>query len=155
MEKETKKTPRAQQTRSESERPKVWVNSSALDAPKCPAGYRQRWIRFETMGHDDTKNIMAKLRQGWELVRGTDLPSDWELPTADEHSRHAGIVYNDGLLLAKIPNETIKERHDYYEGISRDAVGALDNTMFNETRKDGRYVKYNPQRDSRVSFGKK
>ena len=33
MEKQTK-TPRAQQTRSESERPKVWVNSSHLDAPK-------------------------------------------------------------------------------------------------------------------------
>jgi hypothetical protein len=59
--------------------------------------------------------------------------------------RHAGIVYNEGLLLAKIPNETVEERRDYYQGKSKDAVDALDNTMFNETRRDGRYVKYDPK----------
>ena len=104
------------------------------------------------LGKEDRANVSRRLREGWELVRGTDLPSDWELPAADEH---AGIVYNEGLLLAKIPNETVEERHDYYEGVSRDAVGALDNTMFNEASKDSRHVKYSPQRDSKVSFGKK
>jgi hypothetical protein len=54
-----------------------------------------------------------------------------------------------------MPDETIKERHDYYEGKNQDAVSALDNTMFSESRKDGRYVKYDPQRDTQVSFGKK
>ena len=62
---------------------------------------------------------------------------------------------NEGLLLAKIPDETIQERHDYYQGKSHDAVSALDNSVFNQSQKDSRYVKYDPKRDSRVSFGKK
>ena len=146
---------RDSETHDKETRRKPWRPVRRLETPPAPPGYTYRWIRESMLGKEDRANVSRRLREGWELVRGTDLPSDWELPTADEHSRHAGIVYNDGLLLAKIPNETIKERHDYYEGVSRDAVGALDNTMFNETRKDGRYVKYNPQRDSRVSFGKK
>ena len=64
MEKQDKKTPRAQQTRATSERPKVWVNSSHLDAPKCPNGFRQRWIRYETMGQDDTKKHHGQVKTG-------------------------------------------------------------------------------------------
>jgi hypothetical protein len=40
-----KKTSRANQTRSKSERPKVWVPPSSLDAPPAPKGFRHRWIR--------------------------------------------------------------------------------------------------------------
>ena len=46
MEKD-KKTSRANQTRSKSERPKVWVPPSSLDAPPAPDGFRYRWIRAE------------------------------------------------------------------------------------------------------------
>ena len=47
MEKENK-TSRASQTRSKSERPKVWVPPSSLDAPPAPDGFRYRWIRAES-----------------------------------------------------------------------------------------------------------
>ncbi len=136
-------------------RRKPWRPVRRLETPPAPPGYTYRWIRESMLGQEDRANVSRRLREGWELVRGTDLPSEWELPTADDQSRHAGIVYNEGLLLAKIPNETVKERREYYQGKSRDAVDALDNSMFSETRRDGKYVKYDPQRDSRVSFGKK
>ena len=136
-------------------RRKPWRPVRRLETPPAPPGYTYRWIRESMLGQEDRANVSRRLREGWELVRGTDLPSDWELPTADDQSRHAGIVYNEGLLLAKIPNETVEERRDYYQGKSKDAVDALDNSMFNESRRDGKYVKYDPQRDSRVSFGKK
>lgn len=136
-------------------RRKPWRPVRRLETPPAPPGYTYRWIRESMLGQEDRANVSRRLREGWELVRGTDLPSDWELPTADDQSRHAGIVYNEGLLLAKIPTETVDERRDYYEGKSRDAVDALDNSMFNDSRRDGKYVKYDPQRDSRVSFGKK
>jgi hypothetical protein len=136
-------------------RRKPWRPVRRLETPPAPPGYTYRWIRESMLGQEDRANVSRRLREGFELVRGTDLPSEWELPTADDQSRHAGIVYNEGLLLAKIPNETVKERREYYQGKSRDAVDALDNSMFSETRKDGKYVKYDPQRDSRVSFGKK
>ena len=38
MKKEDTKQPRASQTRSKSERPKVWVPPSSLDAPPAPKG---------------------------------------------------------------------------------------------------------------------
>ena len=62
------KTSRASETRVKVERPKVWTPPSSLDAPPAPDGYRHRWIRAESMGFDDTKNMSGKLRSGWELV---------------------------------------------------------------------------------------
>jgi len=136
-------------------RRKPWRPVRKLETPPAPPGYTYRWIRESMLGQEDRANVSRRLREGWELVRGTDLPSDWQLPTADDNSRHAGIVYNEGLLLAKIPDETIQERHDYYQGKSQDAVAALDNSVFNQSRKDSSYVKYDPQRGSSVTFGKK
>ena len=49
MEKD-KNTSRASQTRAKSERPKVWVPPSSLDAPPAPDGFRYRWIRAESVG---------------------------------------------------------------------------------------------------------
>ena len=72
-----------------------------------------------------------------------------------DSGRHAGVIYNEGLLLAKIPDETIEERNSYYNDKNQAARDALDNTMFNETRGDSRYVKYDPQRDSSVTFGRR
>ena len=146
---------RDSETHDKITRRKPWRPVRKLETPPAPPGFTYRWIRESMLGQEDRANVSRRLREGWELVRGTDLPSDWELPTADDHSRHAGIVYNEGLLLAKIPNETIEERREYYQGKSHDAVSALDNTVFNQSRKDSAYVKYDPQRDTQVSFGKK
>ena len=60
------KTPRSAQTRVTEERRKPWKPPSQLDAPPCPDGYKQRWLRHRVNGADDTKNINAKLREGWE-----------------------------------------------------------------------------------------
>jgi hypothetical protein len=105
------------------------------------------------LGQEDRANVSRRIREGWELVRGTDLPPEFALPTMD-NGRHEGVVYNEGLLLAKIPEEMVEQRTAYYADQSQTAVDALDNTMFNETRQDSRYVKYDPQRSSRVTFGK-
>lgn len=105
------------------------------------------------MGVEDRSNVSRRVREGWELVRGTELPPEWDLPTMD-NGRNEGVVYNEGLLLAKIPNETVEERTAYYAGKTSEATDALDNTMFNEAGRDSRYVRYEPKRESRVTFGK-
>jgi hypothetical protein len=107
------------------------------------------------LGQQDVANVSRRLREGWELVRGTDLPTEFALPVADDNSRHAGLVYSEGLLLAKIPIETKNERNAYYEEQTARKKDALDNNMFNESKKDGRYVKYDSDRRSNVTFGKK
>ena len=83
MEKD-KKTSRANQTRSKSERPKVWVPPSSLDAPPAPDGFRYRWIRAESVGFQDTKNIASRIREGYELVRAEEVENASDYPVLDE-----------------------------------------------------------------------
>ena len=147
MEKQTK-TPRAQQTRSTSDRPQGWVNSSHLDAPKCPNGYRQRWIRFETMGQDDTKNITAKLRQGWELVRADAYPDD-NFP-AIETGRYKGNIGVGGLVLARIPEELAKQRDAHFNKLTRDKQEAVDNEPLKDQHPS---MPMSTQRRTTYSFG--
>ena len=77
MKNEDIKTSRASQTRAKTTATKTWTPPSSLDAPEPPAGYRHRWIRAETMGFNDTKNVAASLREGYELVRAEDYPDQW------------------------------------------------------------------------------
>ena len=105
------------------------------------------------LGQEDRSNMSRRIREGWELVKGTDLPEEWQLPTM-EGGRHSGVVYNEGLILAKIPQETVDERNAHYEQVNQSAKDALDNTMFSESSKDSRYVKYDPQRSTQVTFGR-
>ena len=65
---EVKKDPRASETREATKRPVEWTPPSSLDAPPAPDGFRHRWIRAESLGFDDTKNIAGKLRSGYVLV---------------------------------------------------------------------------------------
>ena len=82
---------------------------SMLDAPPAPDGFKHRWIRAETRGFDDTKNISAKMREGWELVRKDEYP-DFESPVV-ESGKYQGVFGVGGLLLARIPVETVAERN--------------------------------------------
>jgi len=130
-----------------------WRPVRKLETPPAPPGYIYRWIRESMMGNEDRANVSRRIREGWELVRGTDLPPEWQLPTMD-NGRQNGVVYNEGLLLAKIPEETVQERNEYYNQKTETAKDALDNTVFNEAAADSRYVRYEPSRSSRVTFGK-
>ena len=99
MKKEDTKQPRASQTRSKSDRPKVWVPPSSLDAPPAPEGFRYRWIRAESLGFQDTKNITGRLREGYELVRAEEIENASDYPVVDE-GRYKGVIGVGGLLLA-------------------------------------------------------
>ena len=147
MEKDTK-TSRASQTRSKTERPKVWTPPSSLDAPKAPDGYRHRWIRVETMGFDDTKNVQGKLRTGWVLVRADQYPGS-EYPTITE-GKYKGMIGVGGLVLARIPEEIAKSRDEYFRNMTRDANEALEHDLKREQHKS---MPISQDRQSRVQFG--
>ena len=110
MENEKIKTSRASAARVKQEKPKVWTPPSSLDAPPAPDGYRHRWIRAESMGQDDTKNMSGKIRSGWELVRADEYP-DSTYPTMAD-GKYAGVIGVGGLLLARIPEELATSRAD-------------------------------------------
>ena len=149
MEKDKKiKTSRASQSRVKEERPKVWTPPSSLDAPPAPDGYRHRWIRAESMGQDDTRNMSGKIRSGWDLVRSDEYP-DTDYPTVSE-GRYAGVIGVGGLVLARIPEELAKQREAYYNQMTQDRNDALENDVLKEQHPS---MPINQDRQTRVTFG--
>ena len=149
MEKTKKtKTSRVSQTRVKEERPKVWTPPSSLDAPPAPDGYRHRWIRAESMGQDDSRNMSGKIRSGWDLVRSDEYP-DEDYPTVAE-GKHAGVIGVGGLLLARIPEELAKQREAYYQQMNADRNEALENDLMKEQHPS---MPINQDRQTRVTFG--
>ena len=144
-----KNTSRANQTRSKSERPKVWVPPSSLDAPPVPDGFRYRWIRAEVIGFQDTKNITGRIREGYELVRAEEVENASDYPVLDE-GKYKGVIGVGGLLLAKVPEEIAKQRQDYMASRHKDRSEAVANDLLKE--QDSR-MPINVDRQSRVTFG--
>ena len=148
MIKDDKKTSRASQTRSKTERPKVWTPPSSLDAPPAPKGFRHRWIRVESIGFQDTKNISARLREGYELVRADEYP-DTDYPVVDS-GKYAGVIGVGGLLLARIPEELAKQRTDYFQKLAKGQDEAVEHDLMKEQHKS---MPIDVNRQSRVTFG--
>ena len=149
MEKDNTKTSRANQTRTKSERPKVWVPPSSLDAPPAPDGFRYRWIRAEVIGFQDTKNITGRIREGYELVRAEEVENASDYPVLEE-GKYKGVIGVGGLLLAKVPEENAKQRQDYMTNRLQARSDAVDNDLMKE--QDQR-MPINVDRQSRVTFG--
>ena len=148
MEKD-KKTSRANDTRSKSERPKVWVPPSSLDAPPAPDGFRYRWIRAGSVGFQDTKNIASRMREGYELVRAEEVENASDYPVLDE-GRYKGVIGVGGLLLAKVPIEIAKQRQEYMTRRHAERSEAVNNDLMRESDKR---MPINVDRQSRVTFG--
>jgi len=144
----TVKTSRVSQTRVKQERPKVWAPPSSLDAPPAPDGYRHRWIRAESMGQDDTRNMSGKIRSGWDLVRGDEYP-EHDYPTVND-GKYAGVIGVGGLVLARIPEELAKQREAYYNQMNADRNEALENDLMKEQHPS---MPINQERQTRVTFG--
>jgi len=148
MKKDEKQASRASQTRSKTERPKVWTPPSSLDAPPAPKGFRHRWIRAESLGFDDTKNISGRLREGFVLVRADEYP-DSQYPVITD-GKYAGVIGVGGLLLARISEEIAKQRAAYIDNLSRGQDEAVEHDLMREQHKS---MPINVDRQSRVTFG--
>ena len=148
MDKNENKTSRASETRVKNDRPKVWTPPSSLDAPPAPDGFRHRWIRAESAGFDDTKNISGKLRSGWEFVRSDEYP-DSNYPAVKD-GKYAGVIGVGGLLLARIPEEIAKSREEYFEKRTQDREEAIANDPFKEQHPS---MPISKDRQTRVTFG--
>ncbi len=148
MKKEDNKTSRASQTRSKTERPKVWTPPSSLDAPPAPDGFRHRWIRAESLGFQDSKNISGRLRSGYELVRADEY-KDSDYPVVQD-GKYKGIIGVGGLVLARVPEEIAKQRTDYYATQHKGQNEAVENDLMREEHKS---MPIDVDRQTRVTFG--
>jgi len=141
---------RASETREGSARRRSWAPPSRLDAPPAPPGFKHRWIRAEAGGIEDRINVAARLREGYELVRSDEHP-DFASPTMED-GRHAGVISVGGLLLARIPEETVEERNAYYNSRSQEIQQSVDNELMKSNSHDSMRIQ-RPERRSRTSFG--
>tara|TARA_R100000935_G_C2832609_1_gene166046 strand:- start:1580 stop:2053 length:474 start_codon:yes stop_codon:yes gene_type:complete len=147
----TDRTSRSAETRDKTTRRKPWQPPSMLDAPDAPAGYKHRWVRAEVRGHDDRANMSKRIREGFEPVRAEDHP-DFDAPTIDD-GRHAGVIGVGGLILAKIPDETVNERNAYFNGKTADQLYGVDNDLLRDSDPRMPLRKSDIRRDSKVEFG--
>ena len=146
----TDRAPRSADSRAKEARPKPWRPPSLLDAPTPPPGFVYRWLRESMVGQDDKANMSKRIREGWEPVRSEDHP-EFEAPTIDE-GRHAGVIGVGGLLLAKMPVETVEQRRAFYNQMATQQMEAVDSNLMRES--DNRMPLSNPERRTQVTFGK-
>ena len=133
-------------------RNKPWTPPSSLDAPPAPDGFVHRWIRTESMGYQDTANVSKKMREGWEFVRAEEIKNklgDHSYPVI-QRGQYQGLIGVGGLVLARIPEEIVEQRKQYFQNITADQVKAVDQDILREQRPE---MPVNINRQSRVTFG--
>ena len=133
-------------------RNKPWTPPSSLDAPPAPTGFKHRWIRTEFMGQEDTGNVSKKLTEGWEFVRAEEIKNelgDHDYPVI-QSGQYQGLIGVGGLVLARIPQEIVESRKQYFQQVTADQVKAVDQDILREQRPE---MPINVNRQSRVTFG--
>ena len=143
-----KKTSRAAETRTKTERPKEYKPPSSLDAPPAPDGFRHRWIRAESLGFNDQKNIHGRLRSGYELVRADEY-KDSDFPVILD-GKYAGVIGVGGLLLARIPEELAKARIDYQRKLTEGQDESVETDLL---RDQDKRMPIKIDRNSKQTFG--
>jgi hypothetical protein len=139
---------RASQTREKEARKKVWTPPSSLDAPPAHNGFRHRWVRIESMGFQDTKNVSGRLRSGYEMVRADEYP-DSDYPVIGE-GKYAGVIGVGGLVLTRVPEEIAQSRAQYYSNQGKEQDQAVENDLMKEQHPS---MPINVDRQTRVTFG--
>ena len=143
-----KKTSRAAETRIKTERPKEYKPPSSLDAPPAPDGFRHRWIRAESLGFNDQKNIHGRLRSGYELVRADEY-KDSQYPVILD-GKYAGVIGVGGLLLARIPEELAQSRIDYQRKLTEGQDESVETDLL---RDQDKRMPIKIDRNSKQTFG--
>jgi len=142
------RTTRDQETRTETQRAKRWVQPTGLPTPQPEDGYSFRWVRTALLGQFDPTNTSAKFREGWEPVKAESQPHMHVF--SDPNSRFKGNIEIGGLLLCKIPREFMEQRAAFYNKASVDQMNAVDNSFMQQN--DSRMPLFKDNRTS-VTFG--
>ena len=141
------RTPR--KTRSQSERPQSWQPAATLPEPDKQPGFRYRWVRVSSFGQADPRNVSAKMREGWEMVRIEEQPHFRAF--VDTDSRFKDNIEVAGLVLCKAPEELMEQRRKYYAEMNQRQMESVDNNFMREN--DPRMPLFRDSKSS-VSFGK-
>ena len=143
------RTPRSSGSREAKAARKPWKPPQALETPDAPPGMQYRWLRTHIRGEADKTNVHMRLREGYEPVHPSEI-SGFDLPVIDEGT-HTGTVGVGGLMLAKIPEETVQERNAYFAQQTDQQMHAVDNDLM---RDEHPAMPISNERKTQVSFGR-
>ena len=144
-----KTTSRNLDTREKKARVRGWVPPSSLDAPEPPEGFHHRWVRAEYRGNQDEKNVMGRLRSGYEPVKASEYPDRVDLPSIAE-GRWKGVIGVGGLILMRCPIEVKEDRDAYFQGKTVDQNDSVANDLHKDEHPA---MPIHQDRQSRVTFG--
>jgi hypothetical protein len=103
------------------------------------------------MGQIDPTNASAKMREGWEPVKASDVPELMMYSDPNGNARFKDNIEIGGLLLCKAPEEMLQQRADYYARQAQSQMEAVDNNFMRTN--DERMPLFNEKR-STTSFGR-
>ena len=149
MTEKIKKSPRQIETREIKARKRGWVPPSSLDAPEPPEGFHHRWVRAEFRGVQDEKNILGRLRSGYEFVKIDEYPDRQDLPAIVD-GKYKGVIGVGGLLLMRCPLEVKEDRDEYFRSKTNDQKSSIENDLLKEEHPS---MPISQERQSRVQFG--
>ena len=142
---------RKQETREKVTRKRGWVPPSNLDAPEPPDGYHHRWVRAEYRGQQDEKNVIGRLRSGYELVKSDEYPDRMDLPAIAD-GKYKGVIGTGGLILMRCPIEVKEDRDEYFRNLTNDKTKAIEEDLHKDEHPS---MPISQDRQSRVTFGGK
>tara|TARA_R100001082_G_C4295068_1_gene129893 strand:- start:222 stop:677 length:456 start_codon:yes stop_codon:yes gene_type:complete len=124
------KQPRATKTRDKETRKQDWVPPTQLPDPTPQDGFTFRWVRIAVLGQKDDRNASLRMREGWVPVKADEHP---EVITEYGFKADAsGNIESGGLLLCKMPTETVNSRNDYFKKKARQQEESVDNNFMRE-----------------------
>ena len=149
-EKKINKSPRKIETREKKARKRGWVPPSSLEAPEPPEGFHHRWVRAEFRGEADEKNILGRLRSGYEFVNISEYPGRNDLPSIQE-GKYKGVIGVGGLLLMRCPIEVKEDRDAYFQRKTDDQKASIENDLMKQEHPS---MPISKDRQSRVEYGR-
>ena len=86
-----------------------------------------------------------------QLVRAEEYP-DFEAPMVED-GKHAGVIGVGGLVLARIPEETVLERSAYFQNETKEQMSGVDNDYMRESDPTMPLKHGDVERTTKVAFG--
>jgi hypothetical protein len=89
-----------------------------------------RWLRTQTRGQLDPRNLSMKFREGWVPVPATEYPEMAQQLPQQVETRFPGMVEVGSVILGVNSAARMEERKRYYARLTDQQITSLDNSMF-------------------------
>lgn len=127
----------AKALRDEADLKRDWRPAGVLPIIPDSKDWSYRWLRDESQGQKDVKNINSRFAEGYRLVDMNDMPAD--LLVLNE-AKERGYIGTGGLLLARISKRAAQQRNDAMDGRVKAEGASIENDVFRENDKHRKYT---------------